>query len=253
MAAGCGGGSEMHGGNGKKTKTILRKLVEKIIANLKRDPGYRLDPNYSSRQLFYIVLYRFFQICRGFMIKYKISSRGITFCGRRVIIEHGYLLSAGRSLILEDGVHINALSQDGIRFGDHVTIARYAILNCTGVVASKGKGIVIGHNSAVGAQSFLGGQGGITIGDNVIMGPQVKIFSENHRYAIKGQLIRTQGESRRGVVVGNDCWIGAGATIMDGVVIGSGCVVAAGAVVTRSVPDYGVVMGVPAKFMKSRN
>lgn len=62
--------------------------------------------------------------------------------------------------------------------------------------------------------------------------------------------IKDQGESRLGVEIGENCWIGSGATILDGVTIGKGCVIAAGAVVNKNVEDYTVVGGVPAKKIK---
>ncbi len=230
----------------------MKNLLEKIIGRLKSDPAYKLDERYLTRQLIYIVYYRFCQAIRGLLLKIKITSSGAVFCGRKVIIQHGYQFKAGKSLIVEDGVHINALSENGIVVGDQVTIAKYAVLSCTGVIANKGIGIRIGNNSAIGAQSFLGGQGGITIGNDVFMGPQVKIFSENHRYESPDVLIRKQGESRKGVVIEDNCWIGAGVTILDGVIISRGCIVAAGAVVTQSLPENSLAAGVPAKVIKQR-
>jgi acetyltransferase-like isoleucine patch superfamily enzyme len=191
-------------------------------------------------------------VVRGFFLKIRIRSSGIVFCGRRVIIEHGYQFKAGRSLILEDGIHVNALSENGIVVGNNVTIAKYAILTCTGVIANKGVGIKMGNNSAVGAHSFLGGQGGITIGDDVILGPHVKIFSENHNFDHPEIVIRKQGETRNGVMIGNNCWIGTGAIILAGVSISDEYVVAAGSVVTKSVSANSVIAGVPAKVIKSR-
>lgn len=230
----------------------MKRIVEKIIAALKNDSSYKLDDTYSLRQLFVIVWYRFFQAARGTLLKIRLSSSGMIFCGRNVTVQHAYQIKAGKNLILEEGVNLNALSDRGIVFGNDVTIAKYAVLTCTGVIANKGIGIVIGNNSAVGAQSFLGGQGGIQIGNDVIMGPQVKIFSENHNYNNPGKIIRKQGESRKGVVIGDDCWIGSGSTILDGVSIGKGCVIAAGSVVTKSMPEHSIVAGVPAKVLKSR-
>ncbi len=65
--------------------------------------------------------------------------------------------------------------------------------------------------------------------------------------------IRLQGESRKGITIGSDVWIGAGAIILDNVKIGDGCVIGAGAVVTKSVPSYSVAVGVPAKVIKKRD
>ena len=54
------------------------------------------------------------------------------------------------------------------------------------------------------------------------------------------------------IIIGNDCWIGRGATILGGVTIGDGCVIAAGSVVTKSFPDNVIIGGVPAKIIKDR-
>lgn len=232
---------------------MLLKLIEKTVATLKKDPSYRIKLDYSTRQLIAIIHYRAQQAMRGLVRRWQFgAAEGLLFCGHSVRVEFGFMIRAGSGLILEDDVKINALSTQGIRFGNNVTLGRGAILVCTGVVANKGEGIRIGSNSAIGALSFLGGQGGITIGDNVIMGPSVRIFSENHNFEDPSVPIRKQGESRKGVVIEDDCWIGAGATILDGTVIGTGSVVAAASVVTRSVPPFSVVAGVPAKVIKSR-
>lgn len=57
---------------------------------------------------------------------------------------------------------------------------------------------------------------------------------------------------RKKIEIGNDVWIGANCTILDGVTIGDGCVIAAGAIVTKDIPDYAIVGGVPAKIIKYR-
>lgn len=231
----------------------MKKIIESIIRKLKKDPNYSLDKNYTVRELFTIGRIRFWQIVRGFKKKIAIGeSNGLIFCGRRVTIEFGYQIKSGSNLILEDNVNLNALSESGIALGNNVTVAKNSVLQCTGVIANKGVGIVIGNNSAIGADSYLGGQGGIQIGNDVIMGPGVKIFSENHNYRDSSLVIRKQGVTRSGVKINNNCWIGAGVIILDGVEIGSGCVIAAGSVVTKLIPPNSIVAGIPAKIIKNR-
>jgi acetyltransferase-like isoleucine patch superfamily enzyme len=231
----------------------MRAIVERFAGRFKGDATYRLAAELTDRQLAAALWHRGFQLLRGAtlpLLATKVCAPVLR--GRRVVVEHAYAVSSGPGLILEDGVLLNALSREGIHLGRSVTIGRNASLVCTGVIARLGRGIRIGDRSAVGAGSFLGGQGGLTIGDDVLIGPGTHIFSENHNYADAERPIRTQGESRIGVTIGNDCWIGAGVIIVDGVDIGCGCVIAAGAVVTRSVPAFSVVAGVPARVISSR-
>jgi acetyltransferase-like isoleucine patch superfamily enzyme len=229
-------------------------IIEKVIRKLKNDPNYKWDSAYSGRDLFSVSLVRLCQVIRGLFLKPFLNrSVGLVFIGSRVKVRHGYQLSAGKNLILEDNVSINALSLNGIKLGDHVSIARDSILFCTGVIAQKGTGITIGDRTGISARAYLAGQGGITIGNDVIMGPNVQIFSENHNFNGLTLTIREQGVTKQAVTIGNNCWLGAGATILAGVHVGDGCVIAAGSVVNKSVPANSIVAGVPARVIKSRD
>ena len=228
-------------------------LIEQIIRKLKGDPSYKWHSEYSTRDMAVVLSTRFGQLLRGcYKRLFFKSTKGLVFVGRSVFVRHAYLLRAGKNLILDDYVNINALSEKGIILGDNVTLARGCNLICTGVIAHKGVGISIGNNTGINAGTYLAGQGGIEIGDNVIIGPDVRVFSENHLFADVDLIIKDQAVSRNKVVIGNDCWIGSAATILAGVTIGEGCVIAAGSVVTKSVEPYSVVAGVPARVMKSR-
>ena len=232
----------------------LQRAVEGLVRRLKGDPEYRIASTYATRQLATILWHRGRQWIRGIPLRLRAAGvRGTVFRGRRVVVEHAGQLSSRGALILEDGATINALSRDGIALGHTVTIGRNAILTCTGVLSAIGEGVRIGDRSSVGAASFLGGQGGIVIGADVIMGPGVRIFSENHLTDDMDRAIRAQGVSRAAVRVEDDCWLGAGATILAGVTIGTGSVVAAGAVVTRDVPPRVLVAGIPARVVRSRS
>jgi acetyltransferase-like isoleucine patch superfamily enzyme len=133
-----------------------------------------------------------------------------------------------------------------------VTIGRGSTIACTGVLARPGEGISIGDRVGISEYAHLGGQGGIEIGNDVIFGPGVHVFSENHRFSETSRPIRDQGEERAAVVIEDDCWIGAGATILAGVRIGTGSVVGSRAVVIADVPPRSVVVGVPARLVSTR-
>lgn len=112
-----------------------------------------------------------------------------------------------------------------------------------------GRFIAIGKNVFINhACSFLD-IGGITIEDDVLIGPRVNIVTENHPVhpSDRKALILNP------VVLKRNAWIGAGATILPGVTIGENAVVAAGAVVSKDVPANTVVGGTPAKFIKTIN
>ncbi|WP_304610917.1 DapH/DapD/GlmU-related protein [Mucilaginibacter sp. UR6-11] len=228
-------------------------IIEKLIRILKNNPDYKWETAYTGRDIFSVTRVRFFQMSRGFFLKpFLKKSTGLMFIGTQVKVRHAYLISAGRNLILGDNVDINALSTNGILLGDDVSIARDSILFCTGVIAQKGTGITIGDRTGIGARAFLAGQGGITIGNDVITGPNIQIFSENHNFSDLSQTIKEQGVSKQATTIGNNCWLGGGITVLAGVTIGDGCVIAAGSVVTKSVPPNSIVAGVPAKVIKSR-
>jgi acetyltransferase-like isoleucine patch superfamily enzyme len=228
-------------------------LLEKIIRKLKNDPNYKWESKYTVRDLAVVSNRRFAQVIRGLLKKpFLKSSSGMLFLGTDVKISHAYQLSTGRNTILEDNVYINALSDHGIILGDNVSIARDSILFCTGVIAQKGTGITIGNGTGISARAYFSGQGGIKIGSEVIFGPEVKIFSENHNFSAPDQTIKAQGVTRIGVEIGDNCWIGGGVSILDGVIIGKGCVIAAGSVVNKSIPDNSVAAGIPAKVIKNR-
>ncbi len=232
---------------------MIHQLVEKTIQRLKHDANYKLDPALTGRILFQVASYRGGDWLRGRWRRLGVKVEGVFFVGKQVVLRHPQLIAVGRSVIIEDYVTINALSQEGVVLGDNVTIAKFTTIQCTGVIRSLGVGLRIGNNSAIGAYSFIGAQGGVSIGNNVIMGPRVSIHAENHRYEDPRIPIRLQGETRQGIIIEDDCWIGAGAIILDGVHIESGCVVAAGSVVTKDVPAYAIVAGVPARIIKYRN
>ena len=109
----------------------------------------------------------------------------------------------------------------------------------------------IGDNSGVGINCEV--YGPVTIGKNVMMGPEVIVYTQGHRHDNAEIPMREQGnDDIKPVSIGDDVWIGRRAMIMPGVSIGHGCIIGAGAIVTKDVPDFCVVGGVPAKILYYR-
>ena len=161
-------------------------------------------------------------------------------------------LFVGKNVRIGKKVSIDALSKEGIHFADNVKIGDYSQIIGTGSIKNMGIGLKVGKNSSFSEYSLFGSAGGITIGDNVIAGQNVRFHAENHNYSDLNKLIVEQGVSRKGISVGHNCWIGAGAVFLDGSSIGSGCVVGANAVVTKQFPDNVIIGGVPARILAYR-
>jgi acetyltransferase-like isoleucine patch superfamily enzyme len=159
----------------------------------------------------------------------------------------------GRFVKLEDHVCMSALAKDGILLGDYVSIGAFSRIIVSTSFNHIGRFIRIGNNVGIGEFAYLGGAGGLTIGAHTIIGQYFSCHPENHTYDNTEMLIRHQGVTRKGIHIGENCWIGSKVTILDGVQIGNGCVIAAGSVVTKSFPNNCVIGGVPAKLLKTRS
>ena len=119
--------------------------------------------------------------------------------------------------------------------------------------------ISVGNNVSIGYNAdFVATKSQIIIGDHVVFGPHVSIRGGDHRFDIPGRFIDSIGDDEKlpendsDVIFEGDNWIGMNVTILKGVTIGYGSVIAAGAVVTKSIPPYSVVGGVPARVIRQR-
>lgn len=126
-------------------------------------------------------------------------------------------------------------------------------------------GIYSFHTISVGDDVFLGlrpvilaTRAQIRIGNHVMFGPEVTIRGGNHRTDLVGRFMKSVPELEKrpeddlGVNIEDDVWVGTRAIILHGVTIGRGAIVAAGSVVTKSVPPYAIVAGVPARVIRFR-
>ena len=110
--------------------------------------------------------------------------------------------------------------------------------------------IHLGNNSGIEVNRRVGN--GTYIGDNVMMGPEVIILTSNHSHARTDIPMLEQVLDHMPVYIGNDVWNGTRVIILPGVKIGNGIINGAGAVVTKDIPDFAIVGGVPVKVVKMR-
>lgn len=138
-------------------------------------------------------------------------------------------------------------------------ICRHLFASCgkdvnveSGAFFHSGRQISIGDHSGIGIKAELNGP--VQIGRDVMMGPNVKIYTQNHRFDRTDIPMRLQGFTPPAKVqIDNDVWIGSTVLILPGVHIQSGCVIAAGSVVTKSTDPYQVIAGNPARAVKERD
>src|SRR4030042_5889469 len=113
--------------------------------------------------------------------------------------------------------------------------------------------VTIGENVDIGPGCFISShEKGIDIGNDCLIGPNVKIVAGNYQFDRLDIPIRKQGGSSKGIKIGNDVWLGAGVCVLDGADIGDGVVVSANSVVSTKISDYSVVIGNPARLMLKR-
>lgn len=146
---------------------------------------------------------------------------------KSVIFGHGFVCLGRKNLKIGRNVE----------FGDNVRI--------------QAEGSEIGEYSYVGHCNFIYGK--VQIGKYFMSGPNVAVIGGNHGYDLSETPMSLQPTSVKGILIGDDVWIGSNSVIVDGVSISSGIVVGAGSVVTKNLNKInGIYCGNPARFMKYR-
>lgn len=227
---------------------FIEKVVNKI---LKRNISINSEIPFGY--ILGVAIQRAAMIIRGLFRGLFFKRKGINlFIGKKVTIRCKKLLEVGNNVSFQDYVLIDALSTEGIIVKDNVSIGIRTMIKTSGSLGIIGKGFKMGHDSAMGNDCFVGAAGGVEIGDYVAIGQNVRFHSENHEYLNRNMLISEQGVSNKGIIIGNDCWIGAGAVFLDGVTVGDGCVIGANSLVTKDIPAYSISVGSPARVVGER-
>lgn len=113
-------------------------------------------------------------------------------------------------------------------------------------------GMSVGRNLHLNGGTFIDARGGLTLGDDVLIGPNACVLTSQHHWTDPTLPIIVQGHELAATTVGDDVWIGANAVILPGVNLGTGTVVGAAAVVNSDTEPYSIVAGIPAKVVGKR-
>lgn len=158
---------------------------------------------------------------------------GKVILGEFVTVEDHVLLDAGSAV---DSV---------IEIGARTKIKQGAILR------TYDGAVRIGMRASIGEYTILAGHGGLQIGNTVIVGGHCYFSAADHIF--EGDVaVRFQGETARGIVVGDGAWFGARCVVLDGVVVGRNCVIGAGSVLSQSLQGDTVCLGTPCREIRTR-
>lgn len=186
---------------------------------------------------------------RGILYRLILNMDGMAAIDSKVRLRFANNIKLAHGAYLDQGSYLHA-TPGGIDIGENTIVMHGAVLHVYNFRDLPHAGIKIGKDSLVGEYSIIRGQGGVEIGDRVFTSPFTQVIAVNHMFHDTKRPFTEQGITAEGIIIEDDVWLGAGAVITDGVKVGKGAVVAAGAVVTKDVPPYTVVGGVPAKVIK---
>lgn len=160
-------------------------------------------------------------------------------------VDRAALKRCPASVVIEPGALI--FHPENVSLDEDVYVGHYAILK--GYYKNE---LTVGRGAWIGQAAFLHAAGGITIGADVGLGPHVCILTSVHGEVPRELPIMRGAIECAPVVLGDGCDVGIGAIVLPGVTVGKGAQIGAGAVVTKDVPEYAVVAGNPARFIRMR-
>jgi acetyltransferase-like isoleucine patch superfamily enzyme len=173
--------------------------------------------------------------------------KGVVF-GQGVVLRHPRKIRIGDGVVVDDLVVLDAKgeSNHGIVIGNGVFLGRGTILSCKNGDIELGDHVNIGFNSEI----FSGSR--VTVGAHGLFAAYTYLVGGGHEFSQAEVPVIEQERVSRGIRLGENVWLGAGAKVLDGVSIGHNVVVGAGAVVTSDLPDGVVAIGIPARVVRSR-
>lgn len=192
----------------------------------------------------------------GLFLRMKLYPSLFKSCGRKVVfgknvtIRHPHKIALGDGVVLDDGSMVDAKGADnsGIVLGDHVYVGRNTILYC------KNGDIEIGENASFSANCIVFSSNKLTMKKNSVVAAYAYLLSGGE-YDLDDPtpFALQKGTCTKGPLeIGEDCWLGAGAKVLDGASLGDRVVLGAGAVANQPIPANSIAVGVPARVVKTR-
>lgn len=157
------------------------------------------------------------------------------------------LKKIGNNVNFHPGIEIDCF--ENISIGENCGVGAFAFFSAFGGEIRIGNEVFLNRNVHINAS--IGGI--IDIGDKCLIGPNVVFRTANHNFDSIELPIQKQGHKIDNIILETDVWVASNVVLVGGIRIGKGSVIAAGSVVTKDIPSYSVVGGVPAKIIKKRN
>ena len=173
--------------------------------------------------------------------------RGVVF-GQGVVLRHPAKIRIGDGVTVDDLVVLDAKggTNRGIDIGDGVFLGRGTILSC------KDGDIRLGDHTNLGFHCEVFSGSTVTVGRHGLFAAQAYLVGGGHEFEAAEAAVIDQPRTSKGIVLGDNVWLGTGAKVLDGVRIGSGAVVGANAVVNADLPEGAIAAGVPARVLRQR-
>ena len=181
---------------------------------------------------------------------YRVRFGKFEHLGRGVKISLRTEIKCPEKMSIGDGTHISEHCYVRATPGGHVRIGKNCYIGPFTTLMDAGGFIEMQDRASLGGSNFVTGQGGLRIGEAALIAPMASIVANRHTFEDLETPIRDQPEVSKGITIGKNGWIAVGATILDGVTVGDHVVIGANSVVTKDVPSYCIVAGVPAKVIK---
>jgi acetyltransferase-like isoleucine patch superfamily enzyme len=231
---------------------MLIKLLKYFVKKI-RNESIQIG-NFSNFDILRIFLSRGINLIRG-IVFLVIHGKKLNwfFKGSHSTIIGLEKMTFGNTISIGSKVKISSIGSKKYFFGNNFSIRDYSVIDSFGSIKKESGVLKIGNNVGISENCFFAIRGNLYLGNDVIVGPGVKIFTENHSFELNGIKFRCQNEIRKDVIIGSNVWIGSNVTILPGVHIQDNVVIAASSVVNKNLSSGSLYGGVPAKLLKKLN